>query len=57
MVEVEIKGDEAMIQILAEFSKHNASYVKGIPKLTILLDESPLWILGQYLTQLAILFG
>ncbi|MEJ6482539.1 hypothetical protein N0Y54_14595 [Nostoc punctiforme UO1] len=54
MVEVEIKGDEAMIQILAEFSKRNASYVKGIPKLTISLDESRLWILGQYLTQLGL---
>ncbi|WP_368041783.1 hypothetical protein [Nostoc sp. TCL240-02] len=25
---VEIKGDKAMIQVLAEFSKHNLSHVK-----------------------------
>ncbi|WP_277926819.1 MULTISPECIES: hypothetical protein [Nostoc] len=30
MAGVEIKGDEAMIQALAEFSKRNASHVKGI---------------------------
>ncbi len=29
MAGVEIKGDEAMIQALAEFSKRNASHVKG----------------------------
>lgn len=51
---VEIKGDEAMIQVLAEFSKRNASHVKGILNLTIPLDESPVWILGQYLSQLAL---
>ncbi|MBE8988801.1 DUF3854 domain-containing protein [Nostoc sp. LEGE 12450] len=51
---VEIKGDEAMIQVLAEFSKRNASHVKGILNLTIPLDESPMWILGQYLAQLGL---
>ncbi|MCW5318483.1 DUF3854 domain-containing protein [Nostoc sp. KVJ3] len=51
---VEIKGDEAMIQVLAQFSKRNASHVKGILNLTIPLDESPVWILGQYLSQLAL---
>ncbi|MBE9104858.1 hypothetical protein IQ229_07860 [Nostoc cf. edaphicum LEGE 07299] len=51
---VEIKGDEAMIQALAEFSKRNASHVKGILNLTIPLDESPVWILGQYLAQLGL---
>jgi hypothetical protein len=51
---VEIKGDEAMIQALAEFSKRNASHVKGILNLTIPLSESPLWILGQYLSQLGL---
>ncbi|MEH2083100.1 MAG: hypothetical protein V7K89_24920 [Nostoc sp.] len=30
MAGVEIKGDEAMIQVLADFSKRNASHVKGI---------------------------
>ncbi|MHC0068676.1 hypothetical protein ACWATR_38420 [Nostoc sp. UIC 10890] len=52
MAGVEIKGDEAMIQALAEFSKRNASHVKGILNLTIPLSESPMWILGQYLSQL-----
>ncbi|MEH2160513.1 MAG: plasmid replication protein, CyRepA1 family [Nostoc sp.] len=54
MAGVEIKGDEAMIQVLAEFSKRNASHVKGILNLTIPLDQSPLWILGQYLSQLGL---
>jgi hypothetical protein len=54
MAGVEIKGDEAMIQALAEFSKRNASHVKGILNLTIPLDESPVWILGQYLSQLGL---
>ncbi|MGF1938805.1 MAG: plasmid replication protein, CyRepA1 family [Nostoc sp. ChiQUE02] len=51
---VEIKGDEAMIQALADFSKRNASHVKGILNLTIPLSESPMWILGQYLSQLGL---
>ncbi|MHC5771662.1 MAG: hypothetical protein ACYTXI_40165 [Nostoc sp.] len=51
---VEIKGDEAMIQTLADFSKRNASYVKGILNLTIPLSESPVWILGQFLWQLGL---
>lgn len=51
---IEVKGDEAMIQALADFSKRNASHVKGILNLTIPLDESPVWILGQYLSQLAL---
>ncbi|MCC5622169.1 hypothetical protein [Nostoc sp. CHAB 5715] len=54
MAGVEIKGDEAMIQALAEFSKRNASHVKGILNLTIPLSESALWILGQYLSQLGL---
>jgi hypothetical protein len=48
MAGVEIKGDEAMIQVLAEFSKRNASHVKGLLNLTIPLDES------QYLSQLGL---
>ena len=51
---VEIKGDEAIIEALADFSKRNASHVKGILNLTIPLDESPVWILGQYLSQLGL---
>ncbi|MEH1890291.1 MAG: hypothetical protein V7K92_12820 [Nostoc sp.] len=51
---IEIKGDEAMIQVLAEFSKHNTSHVLGIFNLTIPLSESPLWVLGQYLSQLGL---
>ena len=54
MAGVEIKGDEAMIEALAQFSKRNASHVKGILNLTIPLDESPVWILGQYLWQLGL---
>jgi len=54
MAGVEIKGDEAMIQALAEFSKRNASHVKGILNLTIPLSESPMWILGQFLSQLGL---
>ncbi|MEH2430807.1 MAG: hypothetical protein V7K26_25545 [Nostoc sp.] len=54
MAGVEIKGDEAMIQALAEFSKRNASHVKGILNLTIPLSESPVWILGQFLWQLGL---
>lgn len=54
MAGVEIKGDEAMIEALAQFSKRNASHVKGILNLTIPLDESPIWILGQFLSQLGL---
>ena len=42
-----------MIQILA-FSKRNAPHIKGILNLTIPLDESPIWIFGQYLSSLSI---
>lgn len=34
MAGVEIKGDEAMIQVLAQFSKRNASHVRGTLNLT-----------------------
>ncbi|WP_431356849.1 plasmid replication protein, CyRepA1 family [Komarekiella delphini-convector] len=51
---IEVTGTEAMIEALADFSKRNAPHVKGILNLTIPLDESPLWILGQYLTQLGL---
>ena len=54
MARVEIKGDEAMIQTLTEFSKRNGSHVKGILNLTIPLSESALWILGQFLSQLGL---
>ncbi|MCC5619633.1 DUF3854 domain-containing protein, partial [Nostoc sp. CHAB 5836] len=54
MAGVEIKGDEAMIQALADNSLRNASHVKGILNLTIPLSESPMWILGQYLEQLGL---
>ncbi|MCC5661484.1 hypothetical protein LC608_31955 [Nostoc sp. XA010] len=43
-----------MIQTLAEFSKRNASHVKGILNLTIPIWESPVWILGQFLWQLGL---
>ncbi|MEJ1934679.1 hypothetical protein WDZ92_31150 [Nostoc sp. NIES-2111] len=51
---LEIKGDEPTIEVLADFSKRNTSYIKGILNLTIPLDESPVWILSQYLSQLAL---
>ncbi|MBD2254874.1 hypothetical protein [Nostoc parmelioides] len=51
---VEIKGDEATIEALADFSKRNAPHIKGILNLTIPFDESPVWILSQYLGQLSL---
>ncbi|NDJ25904.1 hypothetical protein GS682_30820 [Nostoc sp. B(2019)] len=51
---IEVTGNEAVIQALADFSKCNAPHVKGILNLTIPLSESPSWILGQYLTQLGL---
>ncbi|HEY9799456.1 MAG TPA: hypothetical protein V6D25_03795 [Leptolyngbyaceae cyanobacterium] len=51
---VEIKGDEATIEALADFSKRNATHIKGILNLTIPLDESPVWILSQHLSQLGL---
>ncbi|BAT56615.1 hypothetical protein NOS3756_56270 (plasmid) [Nostoc sp. NIES-3756] len=51
---LEIKGDEATIEGLAHFSKRNATHIKGILNLTIPLDESPVWILSQYLSQLSL---
>jgi hypothetical protein len=51
---VEIKGDEATIEALADFSKRNATHIKGILNLTIPLDESPVWILSQFLGQLSL---
>jgi len=54
MAGVEIKGDEAIVVALAQFSKRNAAHIKGILNLTIPLDESPMWILGQYLKQLGL---
>ena len=52
---LEIKGDEATIEALADFSKRNAPHhIKGILNLTIPLDESPVWILSQFLGQLAL---
>ncbi|MBW4564996.1 MAG: DUF3854 domain-containing protein [Mojavia pulchra JT2-VF2] len=51
---VEIKGDEAMIEALADFSKRNVPHIKGILNLTIPLDETPVWILSQYLLQLGL---
>ncbi|MEH2276525.1 MAG: hypothetical protein V7K40_17460 [Nostoc sp.] len=42
------------IQVLAGFSKRNAPHIKGVLNLTIPLDESPIWILGQYLSQLGL---
>ncbi|MBD2682404.1 MULTISPECIES: plasmid replication protein, CyRepA1 family [Nostoc] len=51
---VEIKGDEPMIKALSDFSKRNAPHIKGILNLTIPLDESPVWILSQYLLQLGL---
>ncbi|QSJ20430.1 hypothetical protein JYQ62_18070 [Nostoc sp. UHCC 0702] len=50
----EIKGDEEMIEALSQFSKRNTTHIKGILNLTIPLDESPVWILSQYLLQLAL---
>ncbi|WZF19896.1 hypothetical protein WKK05_11410 [Nostoc sp. UHCC 0302] len=60
---VEVTGTEAVIQavsvshavrLIADFSKRNAPHIKGILNLTIPLDESPIWVLGQYLEQLGL---
>ncbi len=51
---VEIKGDEAIIEALADFSKRNVPHIKGILNMTIPLDETPVWILSQYLLQLGL---
>ncbi|MEA5506954.1 hypothetical protein VB735_28450 [Halotia wernerae UHCC 0503] len=51
---IKVTGNEATIEALAEFSKRSAPHVKGILNLTIPLDQSPIWILGQYLTQLGL---
>jgi hypothetical protein len=51
---VEIKGDEPMIEALADFSKRNVPHIKGILNLTIPLEETPVWILSQYLLQLGL---
>ncbi|WP_414545879.1 plasmid replication protein, CyRepA1 family [Nostoc sp. CCY0012] len=51
---IEVTGNEAVVEALADFSKRNAPHVKGILNLTIPLDESPIWILGQYLAQLGL---
>ncbi len=54
MAGAEVRGNESMIQTLAEFSKRNATHVKAILNLTIPADKSPMWILGQYLEQLGL---
>ncbi|WP_341530390.1 hypothetical protein WKK05_14555 [Nostoc sp. UHCC 0302] len=60
---VEVTGTEPVVQVvsvshavrlIADFSKRNASHIKGILNLTIPLDESPIWILGQYFSQLGL---
>ncbi|MCG6138283.1 MAG: hypothetical protein MET45_27275 [Nostoc sp. LLA-1] len=51
---IEVTGNEAVVEALADFSKRNAPHIKGILNLTIPLDESPIWILGQYLSQLGL---
>lgn len=51
---LEIKGDEPTFVALADFSKRNAPHIKGILNLTIPVDESPVWILSQYLGQMAL---
>ncbi|MBE9052862.1 DUF3854 domain-containing protein [Nostocales cyanobacterium LEGE 11386] len=51
---IEVTGNEAVVEALADFSKRNAPHIKGILNLTIPLDESPIWILGQYLAQLGL---
>ncbi|NDJ25570.1 DUF3854 domain-containing protein [Nostoc sp. B(2019)] len=51
---VEVTGTEAVVKAIAQFSKRNTPHIKGILNLTIPLDESPIWILGQYLEQLGL---
>ncbi|WZF21674.1 hypothetical protein WKK05_36715 (plasmid) [Nostoc sp. UHCC 0302] len=42
------------VRLIADFSKRNAPHIKGILNLTIPLDESPIWILSQYLEHLGL---
>ncbi len=51
---IEVTGNEAVVEAIAQFSKRNTPHIKGILNLTIPLDESPVWILGQYLAQLGL---
>ncbi|MCG6138799.1 MAG: hypothetical protein MET45_30110 [Nostoc sp. LLA-1] len=51
---IEVTGNEAVVEAIAQFSKRNTPHIKGILNLTIPLDESPIWILGQYLAQLGL---
>ncbi|MEJ6485470.1 hypothetical protein N0Y54_29910 [Nostoc punctiforme UO1] len=54
MAWVEVAGNEPTVRAFANFSKRNPSHIKGILNLTIPLDESPIWILGQYLEHLGL---
>ncbi|MBD2451246.1 DUF3854 domain-containing protein [Nostoc sp. FACHB-152] len=54
MAGLEIIGNEPTLAAMADFSKRNVPHIKGILNLTIPLDESPIWILSQYLSQLGL---
>ncbi|MBD2472011.1 DUF3854 domain-containing protein [Nostoc sp. FACHB-145] len=54
MAGLEIIGNEPTLAAMADFSKRNVPHIKGILNLTIPLDESPVWILSQYLSQLGL---
>ncbi|MBD2452266.1 DUF3854 domain-containing protein [Nostoc sp. FACHB-152] len=54
MAGLEIIGNEPTLTAMADFSKRNVPHIKGILNLTIPLDESPVWILSQYLLQLGL---
>jgi hypothetical protein len=49
-----IKGDEPMMLNLAEKSHLHAVQIKAILNITIPPNKSPMWILGQFLTQLGL---
>jgi Domain of unknown function (DUF3854)/Origin of replication binding protein len=54
MAGAEVTGSEPTLLSLAHFSKRYATHVKAILNITIPVDESQLWILGQYLEQLGL---
>jgi hypothetical protein len=54
MADKEVTGSESMLLSLAQLSKRYGNHVKAVLNITIPVDESPVWILGQYLNQLGL---
>lgn len=54
MAGAEVTGHETKLISVAHFSKRYATHIKAILNITIPIDESPMWILGQFLEQLGL---